>query len=58
MVFSVEIPVKFDPSPYNVPPDIVVADNTFILAVNAEPTLSFMVNVLISSYPLPLQNFR
>jgi len=46
--------VKFDPSPYNVPPDIVVADNTFILAVNADPVLSFMVKVFTSSYVNPV----
>jgi len=44
------IPVRLLPSPYNVPPDIVVADNTFILAVNAVPRLSVIVKVLISSY--------
>jgi len=53
-VFSVEIPVKFDPSPYNVPPDIVVADNTLILALNVDPELSLMVNVLILSYVNPV----
>ena len=31
-------------------PDIVVADNTLILALNVDPELSLMVNVLILSY--------
>ena len=30
-VSCVEIPVKLLPSPYNVPPDIVVADNTLMV---------------------------